>query len=74
MINFKLIGIELGEGLKRRTPVNEINRYASAIFDFNISYHSNEHITSARSGRIYDLVMTLAEQPIEEEKKIELLK
>lgn len=73
MVNFRLIGIKLGEELKYSTSINEINRIASAIFDFEVSSHPHKSITSLRSQLIYDWVMTLAEQPIEEKKKLELL-
>jgi len=73
MINFRLIGIKLGEGLKYSTSINEINRIASAVFDFEVSSYPHESITSSRSQLIYDWVMSLAEQPIKEEKKLELL-
>lgn len=73
MINFRLIGIKLGGGLKYSTSINEINRIASAIFDFEVSSHLHESITSSRSQLIYDWVMTLAEQPIDEERKLQLL-
>jgi len=74
MINFRLIGIKLGEGLKYSTSINEINRVASAIFDFDVSSHPHESITSSRSQLIYDWVMTLAEQSIDAEKKLALLR
>ncbi|MBI5253397.1 MAG: TIGR02391 family protein [Euryarchaeota archaeon] len=73
MTNFRLIGIKLGEGLKYSTSINEINRIASAIFDFEVSSHPHESITSSRSQLIYDWIMTLAEQPLEEERKLQLL-
>jgi len=73
MVNFRLIGIKLGEGLKYSTSINEINRIASAVFDFEVSSYPHESITSSRSQLIYDWVMSLAEQPIKEEKKLELL-
>jgi len=73
MINFRLIGIKLGEGVKYSTSINEINRMASAIFDFEVSSHPHGSITSSRSQLIYDCVMTLAEQSIDEERKFQLL-
>jgi len=73
MINLRLIGIRLGEGLKYDTSINEINRIASAIFDFEVSSYPHDSITSSRSQLIYDWVMTLAEQPIEGKKKLQLL-
>ena len=68
MINFRLIGIKLGEGLKYSTSINEINRIASAVFDFEVSSYPHESITSSRSQLIYDWVMSLAEQPIKEKR------
>lgn len=73
MTNFRLIGIKLGEGLKYITSINEINRIASAIFDFEVSSHRHVSITSSRSQLTYDWVMTLAEQPIDEDRKLLLL-
>lgn len=73
MINFKLIGIKLGEGLKYDTSINEINRIATAIFDFPISSHPHGSITSSRSQLIFDWVMTFAERHIADERKLQLL-
>jgi len=73
MINFGLIGIKLGEGLKYSTSINEIIRMATAVFDFGVSLQPHESITSARSQLIYNWVMTLAEQPIDEERRLQLL-
>ena len=73
-INFKLVGIRLGEGLKGQTTINEINRMASVVFDFDVSPHPHTSITSSRSQTIYDWVMTLSEQPISQEGKSQLLK
>ena len=73
-INFKRMAIELGEGLKNQTSLNEIGRMASTVFGFDVSPHPHTSITSSRSQTVYDWVMTLSEQPISEEKKSQLLK
>ncbi len=73
-INFKLIALQLGEGLKNQTTINEIGRIASAIFDFDVSPHPHLNITSSRSQTIYDWVMTLGEKSMIREKKLQLLK
>jgi hypothetical protein len=73
-LNFKLMGVKLGEGLKYQTTINEINRMASVVFDFDVSSHPHNSITSSRSQTIYDWIMTLSEQLISEEKKSQLLK
>jgi uncharacterized protein (TIGR02391 family) len=73
MINFKLIAIKLGEGLKYSSSINEINRISNAIFNFDSIYHCPAGITSLRSLLIYDWVTTLSEQPIDEKSKLRLL-
>jgi len=73
MVNFKLVAIKLGEGLKYDSTINKINRIAKAILDFEVESHPLESITSSRSQLIYDWVMTLSEQPIDEQSKLRLL-
>ena len=73
-INFKRMAIELGEELKNQTSLNEIGRMASVVFDFDVSPHPHPSITSSRSQIVYDWVMTLSEQPISNENKLQLLK
>ena len=72
-MNFKLIAIKLGEGLKNDTTLNDINRIASAVFDFPLKDYPHENITSSRSQLIYNWVMTLADNPMSDEIKIQLL-
>ncbi|PKL70665.1 MAG: TIGR02391 family protein [Methanomicrobiales archaeon HGW-Methanomicrobiales-1] len=72
-MNFKLIAIKLGEGLKYDTTVNDINRISSAIFDFSLKEYPHESITSVRSQLIYNWVMTLADNSMTDDKKIQLL-
>jgi uncharacterized protein (TIGR02391 family) len=72
-MNFKLIAIKLGEGLKYDSTVNDINRVASAIFDFPLIEHPLESITSERSKLTYSWVMTLADTSISHDRKIQLL-
>ncbi|MGA2159587.1 MAG: hypothetical protein ABSG90_10215 [Dehalococcoidia bacterium] len=73
-INYKLIAIKVGEGVKNITTINEIGRIASSVFDFDISSHPHTNITSGRSQIVYDWIITLSEQPIGERKKLQLLK
>ena len=71
MINFKLVGVKLGEGLKH-VPLFEIDKIAKAIFDFPVK-SQNSGLSNIRSQHIYDWVVTLGEQSYEEEKKEQLL-
>jgi len=73
MFNFKLIGTQLGEGLKLLRSYNEINRAALAVFEFEVESHPNGSITSSKSQLVFDWVMTLADQQIDEARKIILL-
>ncbi len=72
-MNFKLIAIKLGEGLKNDTTLNDINRIASAVFNFPLKDYPHENITSSRSQLIYNWVMMLADNPMSDELKIQLL-
>ena len=71
--NFRLVAVKLGDALKWHTSVNEISRVALATFEFDVSEHPNPAITSIRAQAIYDWVMTLAEQPMPRETKVQLL-
>lgn len=73
MTNYKLVAIKLGEGLKYGTTIRQIEQMATSIFDFGCDPYPHENITSVRSQSIYDWVMTLANQPIDEERKKSLL-
>lgn len=73
MTTYKLIAIELGEGLKYSTTINQIERIATSVFDFGCDQYPHESITSSRSQKIYNWIMTLANQPINEEQKKSLL-
>jgi|GEM_PF-5843358 len=72
-MNFKLLAIKISEGLKYNTTINEINRIASAIFEFPLTDYPNSNITSTRSQLTYSWIMTLSNQPISDEKKINFL-
>ena len=73
-INYKLIALKIGEGLKNQTTMNQIGRMASAIFDFDVTPHLHNSITSSHSQEVYSWIMTLSEQPVPEQKKLRLLK
>ena len=57
-MNIELIAIELGEALKYKKSINEINRIAKAVFKFSRREFPNESISSERSLLIYDWIMS----------------
>lgn len=71
--NYRRIATRLGQGL-RGTTLNEIDRVAKMVFPFSRTDHSEESITSSRSQRVFDWVLTLSEQAISEEEKDALLR
>lgn len=74
-MNFRLIAIQFGDLLKYDTSINEINRIAGAIFSFSCEEFPNESITSVRARQIYNWIMTLGKQPMEQEaRSIQLIK
>lgn len=72
-VNFKKLATKLAQGLINHTTLKEIGRVASFIFNFEVQSHTDTNITSSRAQQIYDWVMTLSEQPIDEETKLDLL-
>ena len=61
-MNYSLAATLLGDSLKYSTTFNEINRIALAIFRFQLESFPNENITSVRARCIYNWIMTLAKQ------------
>lgn len=72
-MNYKLIATQLGDSLKYAVSLNQINRVAKSIFEFDCKSYPNENMTSSRSQTIYDWVMSLANTQIEENQKKSLL-
>lgn len=73
MPNYKLVAIQLGEKFRRLRSAHEIERTARAVFPFARSGHPNDAITSERAQIVYHWIMTLAEQPLSEEEKEQLI-
>ncbi len=73
-VNFRFVAIKLGDELKSSTSVGQVALAAAAAFDFDVVPHPHEAIRSVRAQEIYDSVMTLAERPIPQSAKLELLK
>ena len=61
-MNIKLIAIQIGDALKDRKSLKEINRVAEAIFQFPRQEFPNESITSERAKLTYDWIMSLEHQ------------
>ena len=73
-VDFEPLALKLGEALKSHTTLEQINRVASAVFDFKDSVHSHPSIASIHAQTIYDWIMTLGEQPTSKRKKLKLLR
>ena len=72
-MNIELIAIELGEALKYKKSINEINRTAKAVFKFSRREFPNESISSERSRLIYDWIMSTECYPNSTEQQIQSL-
>ena len=49
--NYKLLAMKLGQAVIGETTINEINRVASAIFEFHVVEHPQDSITVRRQGK-----------------------
>ncbi|MEO8139349.1 MAG: TIGR02391 family protein [Gemmatimonadota bacterium] len=72
-MNIRLIATQVGDTLKYDATVNEIGRAAAALFRFNKEAFPNESITSQRAQLVYDWIMTLGKQAMEEDRRGSLL-
>lgn len=72
-MNYKLVANQVGDLLKYSTTVNEISRAADSIFPFSKDAFPNDAITSTRAQLIYDWILTLARQRMENPKRNQLL-
>ncbi|MCK9463990.1 MAG: hypothetical protein M0R80_30605 [Proteobacteria bacterium] len=70
----KLAAVKVGDLLKYSTTINEINRTASSVFNFNCESFPIEGITSQRAKLIFDWLMTLFKQSISDAEKRDLAK
>lgn len=71
---YKCIAIQVGELIKCDVSINHINCIAKAIFNFNLEHFPNDSITSERAKLIYDWVLSLAKQPMDNNLRLNLLK
>jgi uncharacterized protein (TIGR02391 family) len=62
-MNIKLIAIQIGDAVKHKKSLNEINRVAEAVFRFPCQEFPNDSITSERAQSIYDWIMSLEHHP-----------
>lgn len=72
-MNYKLIAIQIGEIIKWNSSINEINRMASAIFDFEKQSFPIDSITAQRAQLIYDWITTLATKSMNNDVRNTLL-
>ncbi len=72
-MNYRLVATDVGDCLKYASTINEIDRKGKALFSFQKESFPNASITSVRAQCIYDWVLTLAKQEMENSKRNELL-
>lgn len=72
-MDYKLIAIKIGKVFISNSTSNEINRIAPSIFNFEKKIFPQEAITAARAKLIYDWIMTLANQRMDNESRDKLL-
>jgi hypothetical protein len=72
-MNYRLIATEVGDIVKWDTSVNEILRIANALFRFSIETFPNDAITSSRAQTVYNCILSLAKQSMNNEERNQLL-
>ena len=72
-MNYRLIATEVGDLVKWDSSLNSIDRAAGAIFSFQREEFPNTAITSSRAQRVYDWILSLAKQFMEQDRRDILL-
>jgi len=72
--NYSLIAVQIGDALKYEKSINEIDRIAGAIFPFRCENFPINSITSSRAKLVYDWILSLARQRMEEDERNRLLR
>src|SRR5579872_3524407 len=72
-MNYRIIANQVGDLLKYDTTINEVNRAAKSIFNFDKEIFPNDSITSSRAKEIHDWVLTLARQSMSNDDRNNLL-
>lgn len=64
--------IKAAKVLNGKTTLNHINKVAKGLFRFDVISQLNKRMPDVVSQEIYDWIVTLSEQPIDEEEKLRL--
>ena len=72
-MNYRLVANQVGDMLKYATTVNEIDRAAKSVFNFQLETFPNEAITSTRAQLFHDWVLSLAKQKMTNDQRNGLL-
>lgn len=68
-----MIAIQIGEIIKWNSSINEINRIAKAIFTFDKRDFPHDSITAARAQLLYDWIMSLASEKMNNDERNKLI-
>jgi len=63
------LAIKAAKALNEKTTLDRINKVAKALFRFDTTSHMDKSMPDVVSQEIYDWIMTLSEQPFDEEEK-----
>jgi hypothetical protein len=66
------LAIKAAKALNEKTTLNSIDKVAKGLFKFDVISQLNKCMPDVVSQEIYDWIVTLSEQPIDEEEKLRL--
>ena len=66
------LAINVAKKYNRKTSRDHVNKVAKGLFRFDATSHLNKRMPDVVSQEIYDWIVTLSEQPIDEEEKLRL--
>jgi len=66
------LAIKVAKALNRKTSLDHVDKVAEGLFIFDVGPHLNITMPDMVSQEIFNWIITLSEQPIDEEEKLRL--
>ncbi|MFC1965073.1 hypothetical protein ACFLWG_03630 [Chloroflexota bacterium] len=70
--NYLSLAIKAAKALYRKTSLDHIDKVAEGLFTFDLDPHLHTTMPDIVAQEIFDWIITLSEQPMDEEEKLRL--
>jgi hypothetical protein len=72
--DYLALAIRIGKALYQKTTINQVRKIAKSIFTFELAPPVHFSMPDIVAQEIYDWIITLSKQPINDEEKLKLIR